>query len=78
VDEDYYRKCKKCGQIESIYKKILIRPTNQILPNKFYICDNPNCIYHIEIPTQIQLFTVVDNDKFKWIKIFGSGITQMI
>ena len=57
--------------MESVYKKVLIRSVNQILPNKFYICDNINCIYHIKVIDKIQPFTIVDEDKFRWLKIFG-------
>lgn len=74
MDVNQYRKCGKCGQIESIYKKLITRPFRQLLPNKFYICDNENCVNHISLAKTEQLFSWVECERFMWLKVFGKGM----
>jgi hypothetical protein len=69
-DEKFYRRCLKCGAIESVYKKRVINGSTYLLPNKFYFCPNPDCFLHIDVPTDLQKFSLVENEYFKWIKIF--------
>ena len=68
--DGFYSHCPKCGAIESVYKKKVINGSVNLLPSKFYVCPNPACIFYLKLDSELHNFSVVEKEKFQWIKIF--------
>lgn len=73
-----FQTCPRCKKPETVYRKTYYENGTKLdCPNKFYFCENEDCLLSMHVETEKKIFIECDNISFEWIKIYDPTLPSL-